>query len=602
MARLCRRQPLDAADLADLQRPRDDLVAEAIAPRSGGAATGDGEWSGELRFVAAEGAFRSYERLVRWRPLADRHEVTEPLAATATGDPPGPPRWQVEERIEFRLATPLWGWLFSPLTRRALRRPRPAGWQPWWAPPERLDPRQATVLSLLATLTLVSSYLGTLLSQTLTFAAADFGASKSAQGVLLAAARLGIVATLIATAAADRVGRSRLLRITMLAGCLAMGAVAFAPALLWFGLGQTVSRGLTTAADVIIIILAAEEMPTRCRAWATAVLALIGGLGSGMVVWLLPLADADRSAWRVIYLPPLLFVPLVWWAGRRLPESRRFLVAAREREHREASGIPLPPPRFDAADRRRLALLAVAAFLILVFAAPASQFQNEFLRDERGFSALRITIFTLLSGTPAGLGVWFGGRLAEGVGRRRVGAVGLAGGAVLVGLSFLSHGAPLWALSIVGTMLAGLTVPAMRIYGPELFPTRLRARANGITTLVGVTGSVVGVLIAGTVGDRYGLGLPIAALALAPIIVAVLVITVYPETANRTLEELNPRDAPLPPAGGEAIAPSGPDDPPDGPIPDPPAGPRDGPPDGPPDDDAAASAPAGGIDQRRGAP
>src|SRR4249920_1989374 len=53
------------------------------------------------------------------------------------------------------------------------------------------------------------------------------------------------------------------------------------------------------------------------------------------------------------------------------------------------------------------------------------------------------------------------------------------------------------------------------------------ARANGITTLIGGSGSVVGVLIAGTFGDRYGLGPPIALLMLAPITVAVLVITVY---------------------------------------------------------------------------
>jgi putative MFS transporter len=86
----------------------------------------------------------------------------------------------------------------------------------------------------------------------------------------------------------------------------------------------------------------------------------------------------------------------------------------------------------------------------------------------------------------------------------------------------------------------------MRIYGPELFPTRLRARANGITTLLGVTGSATGVLLAGALGDHFGLGPPIAVLALAPVTVALLVITVYPETANRTLEQLNPSDLPLP--------------------------------------------------------
>lgn len=606
MARLSRRQPLDTTELADRQRPRDDLVAEAceVPPpaASGTAGVVPDPWCGEARFVATGGAFRTYERVLRWRPLAE-----DAAPATSGVDGHGAPveRWLVEERITFRLATPLWSWLFSPLTKRALRRPRPAGWQPWWAPPERLDPRQSTVLALLATLTLVSSYLGTLLSQTLTFAAADFGASKSAQGVLLAAARLGIIATLVATTAADRVGRSRLLRSTMLVACVAMGAVTVAPALLWFGVGQTVGRGLTTAADVIIIILAAEEMPTRCRAWATAVLALIGGLGSGMVVWLLPLADLGSAAWRVIYVPPLLFLPLVWWAGRQLPESRRFLLAAGEGRQSGADGPtsghrPVERPRFDAEDRRRLALLAVAAFLVLVFAAPASQFQNEFLRDERGFSAARITVFTLLSGTPAGLGVWFGGRLAEGVGRRRVGAVGLAGGAILVGFSFLSHGALLWGLSIVGTMLAGLTVPAMRVYGPELFPTRLRAKANGITTLLGVSGSVVGVLVAGAFGDRYGLGPPIALLMLAPITVAVLVITVYPETANRTLEELNPRDAPLPPEPPEPVPPPGAGDGPDAADPDSNDPGANDP--GANDPGAPAVPAAGGIDQEQSSP
>src|SRR4051794_4988359 len=120
MARLSRRQPLDRADLAALQRPRDDLVAEArddlVANGRDDLVADDGCWTGMARFVAVGGAFRDYERLLRWRPLPQG----------AVGDVTPPQRWLVDERISFHLATPLWSWLFSPLTKRALRHPRPA--------------------------------------------------------------------------------------------------------------------------------------------------------------------------------------------------------------------------------------------------------------------------------------------------------------------------------------------------------------------------------------------------------------------------------------------------------------------------------------------
>jgi MFS family permease len=553
MPHVHRRHLVDDAGLAALRRPRDDVVGEEpgkelreplgdepgedaspsspagptaspAVPSAGSPAAppaGSPARSPTVEvFAAADGPFRRYRRTLTILP------------ATLG-------RYDVDERTDFSLAAPLWGPVLAVPMALALRRRRPAGRQPWWAPPERLDPRAASVLSLLASLALVSAYLGTLLSQTLTFAAREFGTGKAAQGVVLAAARLGVGVTLAATVAADRVGRRRLLRGSLTIACVVMGLVAAAPGIVWFGAGQTVARALTNAADIIVLVVATEEMPVRARAYAVSVLALVGGLGSGMVVWLLPVTDQGVGAWRLIYLPPLLFLPLVVWAGRHLPESHRFVAAEARARHAGEQR-----PRFDPQARRRLWLLAIAAFLLLVFASPASQFQNEFLRDERGFSGAKVTVFTLLSGTPAGLGVWFGGRLAESVGRRRIGATGLVGGSVLVALSFLSRGWALWTFSVVGTVVAALTVPAMRVYGPELFPTRLRGRANGVTNVAGVTGSVVGVLLAGALAGPWGgLGRPIALLALGPVAVAVLVLACYPETANRSLEDLNPTDA-----------------------------------------------------------
>jgi MFS family permease len=81
------------------------------------------------------------------------------------------------------------------------------------------------------------------------------------------------------------------------------------------------------------------------------------------------------------------------------------------------------------------------------------------------------------------------------------------------------------------------------VYGPELFTTRARGRANGVVTLAGVIGSVVGLLIAGRLGDQWGLGKALAVLAVGPLLLAVLVIRRFPETAHLELEQLNPEDA-----------------------------------------------------------
>ena len=63
---------------------------------------------------------------------------------------------------------------------------------PWWAPPERLDARAATALGVLAAVALIVGYLNTLLTQTIAFAADEFGSSDRAQGVSLAIVRCGV--------------------------------------------------------------------------------------------------------------------------------------------------------------------------------------------------------------------------------------------------------------------------------------------------------------------------------------------------------------------------------------------------------------------------
>ncbi len=369
------------------------------------------------------------------------------------------------ETTDFRLAIPVWRPLFTPLARRALRgTDREAGRYPWWSPPDRFDPRAARVLALLTVFAVISGYLGTLITQTITFAADEFGAGDRAQGVTLAAVRVGVLLALALAAAADRRGRRTLLIAVSLGACITAVTGAAAPSLAWLGASQTIARGLSTAMGLLIAIVAAEELPRNSRAYGVSVLALSAALGSGMAVWALPLADLAIWTWRLLYVIPLLGIPVVLAAGRPLPETRRFV-----EHHDQAPAAP---------HAARVWLLAASAFLGALFLAPASQFLNEFLRDEQGFSAASIAVFTLATNTPGAIGVLVGGHLADVRGRRQVGSISLGVGVALTVLMFLSGGWALWLFSVVAAVIGAATVPALGVYGPELFPTAARGQSE----------------------------------------------------------------------------------------------------------------------------
>lgn len=498
---------VDDEGLAAYLAPRDDVVRE-LEP------TGADD---DLCFGLDAGPFRSYERRVRVRTL-------------------GPGQHEVTQVTDFELGIGFWSVVFALPIRRAAR--QPGGRSPWWAPPQVLDAQAGASLASLASLSVIGGYLGTLITQTLTYAADEFDVGERAQSDTFAAVRIGVFLAMGVAAWADRNGRRKALLWSAGGGILATAAGALAPNMAVLGATQIVARGLSTALALLIVVVGAEEMPAGSRAYGVSLLTMSGALGAGSTLWLLPLVELDERAWRLLYVVPLVFLPLVRITAPLLPESRRFV-----RRHATA--------RF-AGHWGRLGLLAGSTLSLAAFTSPASQLQNEYLREGFGFSAAQITVFTILTVTPGGLGIVLGGRLADVRGKRLIGGIGVAGGTIFTALMYLTDSLPLlWAASAVGSVIGGLAVPALSVYGPELFPTSLRTKANVAITTLGVGGSVIGLLLAGRLAERWSLGPGVAALSVGPAIVVLLLLPHYPETAHRELEELNPEDAlATPPLGG----------------------------------------------------
>lgn len=495
---LTRSWPDDIDHRGILLAPRDDLVAELPRPSD------DGELAS---FEQQLGPFAAYERSVR-----------------AEGG-------RLEETTRYRLVVPWFAWLFALPVRWALQRrgtfhrSKP----PWWAPPDRIDERQALVLGLLAVASMSAAFTNTLFTQTAQFAADDFGVGDTGFGNAMSLVRAGIVIALPLAALADRIGRQRVIRAVAWAAPITCALGALAPSFPLLVLTQSIGRPLGLALDFLIAVVVAEEMPRNSRAYAVSVMAMASGLGAGIAVMALPLADLGESGWRYVYVLSLVWLVVAVDVTRRLPETARF-----SRPHVVA-------PRLD---RRRFATLATIAICANVFVAPASGFQNRYLDEVRGFDATTIALFTLITATPAGLGLVIGGKMADVRGRRHLIAVAIPVATALVLASFVIDGAPMWFAAFGGGFVGGIAFPALAVYRAELFPTGNRGRAAGMLTAAALLGGIGGLQLVGRLLDRgVSYGEVMGLVALGQLVVVGMVLFVIPETAHRTLEDLNPLDA-----------------------------------------------------------
>ncbi len=489
----------DAASFDALRAARDDWM---VRERPSGADSG--------YFTLDEGPFRVWERSVDEAENGDLTETTE-----------------------FRLATPLLAAPFGLFFGWAIRKRRFQTEAPFWAPPQRFDAQGAHAFTLLIAATMAAAYLGTLLSQTISFVADDFGADRGTQGLVTGMTRIGALLSLLIVYLADRVGRRRML-VSAGLGAAVFAVIAAASTNIWFfGSAELVSRGLTTGLGLLIGIFAAEEAPAGSRAWTASILALFAGLGSGMVLWLIPLADTSTGGWRILFLVAALAIPVILALGRRLPESRRFTTMT----ERKAEPAPIT-----SDIRRRFTMLAMVGFATSMFAAPSSNFQNEYLRDERGFSGTQISLFSTVTSTPIGIGVAIFGPMADRRGRRIIGAIGILAGVIFNVIRYGLGGPLMWIAGTLSTIIGAAAIPALGVYGPEMFPTSRRGLANGLLTLVAVVGSIIGLAFVGEMSERWSFGATFAILAIVPIL-ATAILRWYPETAQKALEELNPHDS-----------------------------------------------------------
>lgn len=392
--------------------------------------------------------------------------------------------------------------------------------------------RQHWILfSLLAVVFVVEGFDVNLANVVLPYVGKEFAAGPAQLGRALSTMALGAVIAFFVIRMADLHGR-RLVLLGSVAGFSLLSiATAFAPDLRIFVLLQFVARIMLVTQVTVAYVLLSETLPAANRGRMMGLLAAFASMGAALPALLLQTAVESWLGWRGLFMLgglPLLLVPLL---ALRVRESDVFRVGRSERS--QSVRVQLRELLTKDLRGRFLAISAVW-FIVNFWAATAMFFFTYYVLQSRHWTAHDLQVLAPLTLVGSFAGYVGAGVLMDRYGRRTAtGALLLVGMCVTI-LCYRSESfAVIAAAWIMLQMLQGVW-PVVYTYTSELFPTRIRAAANGLAhNFLGRWGMVAAPMLVGFAAESFGgMGQAVATLALLNLLVVPLLWWVLPETRD----------------------------------------------------------------------
>jgi AAHS family benzoate transporter-like MFS transporter len=350
------------------------------------------------------------------------------------------------------------------------------------------------------------------------------GLSGSALGLGLAAYRLSSLAALPLASLADRWGRTKVLRTTLLWGLLITALASLSPSYWIFVLCFAMARPLLSVANTLVQIITVELASVKLRIQRIAIMAGGLGIGAGLSAVVHGVVRGPASfRWLFAFaLVPVVFVvPLL----RTIPEPTK-----------KSGEVPLAHlgvvPR---VARSRLAIVCSLSFVIGVITGPAGGFTFVYAEGILKMRPASVSEVVVVSGVAGLLGLVASRRFARTLGRRWTVAIGVVMTALASTFAY-GGGKTAFILGyVLGVGAGGLLSPAVTALSTEIFAHRFRATAGGWITVAGVLGAIGGLGLFGWVGDAVGTssatGLRFAALVtFLPLLPALLLLARLPES------------------------------------------------------------------------
>jgi MFS family permease len=401
-----------------------------------------------------------------------------------------------------------------------------------FAIPAELDSSDRKLLVLLGAAFFIGQYDMTLLTLALPDVQASFSIAEEDLGKLIAVARLGAIPAILLALVADRIGRRRLLVLTLLGlSCFSL-ATAFSGSATQFMIFQSSARLFVTLEEILAVIFALEMLPARHRGWGVGFLAAMGGLGSGLASVLYGAVETMPGGWRALYILCGFAILPVAWLRRGLPESAMFA--------QQADGLQrtfwAPVREIFSEHRKAVWCLALIAASFWFQIGATLNFMSKYLQTTQGYSPGQVSLLFVVAGGVAIFGNIIAGRVSDAVGRRPTLAVGILVNCVAL-IAFYNSSGMLLPLAWIAALFSFFVVEVIvNIVSGELFPTSCRSTAASMRTIFSVLAGAVGLAVEGSLYTLTGShSASLSLMALSSLLGLPAVLLWLRETANTRL-------------------------------------------------------------------
>jgi MFS transporter, putative metabolite:H+ symporter len=374
------------------------------------------------------------------------------------------------------------------------------------------------------------------------------------------------IGSLVAGFLGDHYGRRFTYQFNLMVFGVASLLAGFAPnmdVLIWvrfltgLGLGAEIVVGYSTLTEFV---------PPRSRGRWLAFMAFIVVAGLP-VTTLLGNLIIPNFGWRPMFILAGIGALIVWFVRKALPESPRWLeshgrpdeaealLQKIEQEAATAGPLPEPAPEQPTASWGLGSLLKPTLFPRMVVGSIVLISVNTLIFGfvtwlptffvQQGLSIAQSFGYTLVIVLGSPIGCALGAFAADSLGRRR--SILIASAMTIVfGAIYPTLTSPSLVLTVGFLLIVAIYVQVAILFGvytPELFPTEVRLRANGIVNTLGRAATVVSPFIVVGLFTAYGLG-GVLSLMIGLVIVQMIAVGFWGiEPARRPLEDLEAASA-----------------------------------------------------------
>jgi MFS family permease len=371
-----------------------------------------------------------------------------------------------------------------------------------------------------------------------------FGLTKAQGGALGSITLLGAAAGgLLFGVIADRFGRTRALMGSVLVYSIFTAAcgltnsfwqLGVARALLGLGMGGEWASGAA---------LVSETWPAQHRGKALGFMQSSWAIGYGAAA-IVTAVVLERWGWRVAFFVGVMPALLTFWVRRSVEEPRIWLERKRARDAAPARERHRHDGSFAEVFRGRvgitIAVTLMNAFTLFAWWGMntwvAARLSLPVVQGGLGMSAQTMSTLILVNQ----VGMWFGyvtfGYIADAIGRKRAYVTYLVAASVLIPLyGVIRTPAVLLALGPFVMFFGTGYFSGFGALSAELYPTSIRARAQGFTYNIGRILSAVAPFMVGSLAAARGFGVAFLVTGVAFLLAALMWFWI-PETRGRELD------------------------------------------------------------------